>query len=872
MTTREQRWEKIQQVFYDASEMPTSERERFLAQACADDEMLAEVRSMMAHDSSRDDAASVALPNGGLSSMAGVLEDDQYQRELGPYILIRLLGEGGSGRVYLARRADVGSVVAIKILRDAWVSPARKERFADEERIVAQLRHPLIASLYDAGVTGDDTPYFVMEYVDGLPLTRYCANHGCGLRERLEIFLKVCEAVRYSHSQAIAHRDIKPSNILVTADGGVKLLDFGIAKQMESVDENNLSRTGFRLMTPAYASPEQWLGKRPGLQGDIYSLGVVLYELLTGCLPFDLAKVTPSEAERLITQQEPPAPSAIVRKNCAPGVALVVKADEWADLDVICLKAMHKEPERRYATADALMGDVRAFLDGEPVSARPDSRQYRTSKFLRRNRRAAVAVAAMFIVVAVLSVFFVWRLNRERQNALAEAAHAQRILQFTLNLFSADSSNDGQRQDLRASDLLARGMQEAKALQGDPLRQSEIFMTLGSVFQKIGALNNAEAAFHAAWVARSQIPDTARGAAAESLIALGLVHCDQNRFDQAEKEVRAGLATLQNQRDSRDAKVLKGQVSMGHVLTERGSYRAAIKLLLPAVQLQQISGSPDVDRSSGFYELSSAYFYAGDYDRSEHYLSSRLLLDRSMYGALHPEVADDELGLCSIDQERHALVDAERHCRTGVSIDQAWYGTKSPVTASAMLTLGELIQAENKVDEAKALLEQSLQIQQANYGEFHEKVAIVLAELGDNALYRDDYDAAEADYRHALAIYRKLYGDHYKDVAVCLSNIANVANHKKEYGQAETYLRQTVAIYLETQGPEHTDTAMGHLKLGHVLLREKKYAEAKQETQLGYSVLFRHTLPQGDFFDMAKKDLAEEASALKAPPLIASSH
>ena len=838
------------------------EREHFLGLECGSDTaMLAEIQSML-----QMDGAPIADFGNDLSKMAGILdaEGSEFPKDqvFGPYLLIRALGEGGTGTVYLARRTDVGSLVAIKFLRDEWISAMRRERFAAEQRMVARLRHPLIASLYDAGVTENGVPYFVMEYVDGVSLTQYCADHRNPLNERLEIFLKVCEAVRYSHSQAIVHRDIKPSNILVTADGLVKLLDFGIAKQMEEGDEGNLrQRTGFRLMTAAYASPEQWLGERPGLGTDIYSLGVVLFELLTGGLPFNLTDASPTEAARLVTQQEPPAPSTVVRNNHLEAATVSVTRPEWADLDVMCLKAMRKEPERRYATVDAFIQDIRAFLSSEPLSARPDNWRYRAGKFVRRNRRAVSALAVALAVISILTGVFVWRLNRERQAVLAESAQATRLLQFTLNLF-AGRAGGGPPADLRVTQVLDRGISTAETLRGDPLRESEILMTLGSVFDKMGDFEKAEQSFHSAWLIRSHLSGPAVVLAAESQIALGSVHCEQDRFDEAEKEVRAGLETLERERNPNDPKVLDGKVSLGHVLLSRGSYVAAIQLLEPVVKMQQNNASPDVDRASGFFELSSAYFYAGKYERAEQYTNSSLLVERSMFGAIHPAVAEDELQLCSIDIERRALTDAERHCRVGVAIQQTWYGPDSPVTASALRTLAGVLQMEGKVAEAKLLLERSLRVNEVNRGEFHQSVAGDLIELGNNALDVDDYASAKTDFGRALVIYKKLYGDHHMLVATALSNLAVVANKRKDYRQAEALMRQALAVYIEAQGPEHTNSGRARIKLGHVLLREKKFEEAKQESQQGYDVLFKQTLPEGDFFDMAKKDLAEEDKAI----------
>jgi serine/threonine-protein kinase len=212
-----------------------------------------------------------------------------------------VLGEGGMGVVYLAERADLGSRAAIKILRDAWLSPSRRERFAAEQRTLAQLNHPSIARLYDADTLPDGTPWFVMEYVEGVPLNAYCDTHASTIPERLKLFRDVCEAVQHAHALAIIHRDLKPSNILVTADGAVKLLDFGIAKQLEGL-EADLTRTGMRVMTPAYAAPDQVSAGRLGVHTDVYSLGVVLYELLAGRLPFDLTDRTPNEMERIIVE------------------------------------------------------------------------------------------------------------------------------------------------------------------------------------------------------------------------------------------------------------------------------------------------------------------------------------------------------------------------------------------------------------------------------------------------------------------------------------------------------------------------------------------------------------------------------------------
>src|SRR6202521_3505488 len=305
------RWQKVQTLFHEAADMPPAEQRVFLETRCGDDAALvSEVLVLL-----EEDARGGSLLDGDVAEVASQIFNDPSPgpvpfKEFGPYRIKQALGEGGMGVVYLAEREDLGSQVAIKILRDAWLSPARRARFAAEQRTLAQLNHPSIARLYDADTSPDGTPFFVMEYVEGIPLTNYCRQHHGAVPERLRLFRDVCEAVLYAHQHAVIHRDLKPSNILVKADTTVRLLDFGIAKQIESLgDSVEQTITGLRLMTPAYAAPEQIRGEQVGIQSDVYSLGVVLYELLAGRLPFDLSNCTPAQAEKVLTEREATKPS-----------------------------------------------------------------------------------------------------------------------------------------------------------------------------------------------------------------------------------------------------------------------------------------------------------------------------------------------------------------------------------------------------------------------------------------------------------------------------------------------------------------------------------------------------------------------------------
>src|SRR6202046_1887030 len=384
------RWQKLQSLFHEAADLPESQRHDFLEGRCGrDPALLNEVLMLLQEDSRGDSLLDRDIAHVAHDVFHDPTADSQPFKEFGPYRIIKMLGEGGMGVVYLAEREDLGSQVAIKILRDAWLSPARRARFAAEQRTLAQLNHPSIARLYDADTSPDGTPFFVMEYVEGIPLTDFCQQHNCSVAERLRLFRDVCEAVLYAHQHAVIHRDLKPSNILVKDDATVRLLDFGIAKQLESLGEPghalpNPTMTGLRFMTPAYAAPEQIRGEQVGIQADVYSLGVVLYELLAGRLPFDLSNRTPAQAEKVLTEQETEKPSTAaehapdsIAKNLPPALA---SKRAWADLDVLCLTAMHKDVRQRYQSVEALIRDVDHYLRGEPLEARPDTLRYTVGK------------------------------------------------------------------------------------------------------------------------------------------------------------------------------------------------------------------------------------------------------------------------------------------------------------------------------------------------------------------------------------------------------------------------------------------------------------------------------------------------------------
>ncbi len=858
------RWERIQALFHEAADLPADAQAGFLAERCGADEALrAALAAMLEADRGtslldRDisDAAAQLFANG--SSPALPVEP------FGPYQIREVLGEGGMGVVYLAGREDLGSVAAIKILRDAWLSPSRRERFASEQRTLAQLNHPAIARLYDADTLGDGTPWFAMEYVQGVPLTAFCAEHQLSLNERLRLFRKVCEAVQHAHQHLVVHRDLKPSNILVTKDGAVKLLDFGIAKQLESLDRAaDQTRTGLRLMTPAYASPEQIRGGRVGIHTDVYALGVVLYELLTGRLPFELSNRTPGQVETAILEQEPERPSASAKRlgsSRGPGKAA------WVDLDMLCLTAMHKESARRYQTVEALIRDVDHFLAREPLEARPDTVGYRLGKFVRRNRARVAAAALTLTVVIGLVVFYTLRLAGARNTALAEAARAQRIQRFTLNLFEGGDKEVGPADSLRVVTLVDRGLREARTLTSEPGIQAELYGTLGSIYQKLGNLPRADTLLRAALDQRTSLFKPGSAELTESGVALGLLRVDQAKLEEAEQLIQQALQEGKRNLPAGHPALARATFALGSVLQARGRYDQAIQTSEEAVRLYHATdGTPTPELAASLSQLADDHFYAGHYELSDSVNLQVLDVYRQLYGERHPLVAGILINLGASQFQRGKYSEAERFDRQGLDILESFYGPTHRETAYGLTQLGRALVFEKKFADGVAVLQRALAINQRVFGPLHPAVASTLNELGNAAFYRDDYDAAAANFGRMVEIYRKVYGEKHHLFGIAMSNLAGVYTARKQYPDAERMFRSVVAIFSAAQGPEHLNTGIARIKLGRSLLRQSRYAEAAAESLAGYEIVSKLSDPRVTYLVNARKDLVAAYDSLKQP-------
>ncbi|MGA2116465.1 MAG: serine/threonine-protein kinase [Bryobacteraceae bacterium] len=841
------RWRRIQALFHDAADLPGSEQASFLRESCGDDEsLIGDVAAML-----QADVQGGSLLDSDMAEVAEKLIGHAAPlpfKKVGPWRIRRLLGEGGMAVVYLGERDDLGNMVAIKILRDALLSPARRDRFAMEQRTLAQLNHPSIARLYDGGALPDGTPWFVMEYVEGLPLTAHCVRSEASVGERLRLFREVCAAVHYVHLHAVIHRDLKPSNILVTPDGSVRLLDFGIAKQLDGFDAPvDQTRTGLRLMTPAYAAPEQLRGDGAGIYTDIYALGVVLYELLAGKLPFDLSDRSPGEVETIVLEHEPEKPSGV------------------ADLDVMCLTAMHKDPARRYASVDALIRDIDHYLKNEPLEAQPDRLGYHARKFVRRNRRAVTVAALIITAVAAMAVFFTARLAIARNAARAEAARAQRIQQFMLRLFQGGDEAVGPGENLRVITLLDRGVQEAEALNSEPTVQADLYQTLGGLYQKLGRFERADSLLRSGLNERRSVFGADSAEVADSLVALGLLRIDQAQLPEAERLVRKGLEMSKRHLPAGDAAVARNTTALGRVLEERGAYDQAAAVLEQAVRLDSARGPVSAELAASLNELASTHFYAGRYTLADPLFRRVLDMNRKLYGERHPLAADALINVGAVQYDLGYYAQAENLDRQALAIDLAYYGKDHPETAHAWTVLGRALQMQRRSDEAVEVLKKALSIEEQVYGPVSRQVASVLNELGSVAYSRKYLDEAEARFGRMADIYRAVYNGHHYLIGIALSNLAGVYLERKQYRRAEQLYREALQVFAVTLPADHLNAGITRIKLGRTLFRAGRYREAQGQLLSGYAILKKQVNPSVSWLQNARKDLAGLYDALSQP-------
>lgn len=773
---------RVEALFERALELPPGERAAWLRLA-APDRLRGEVLALLAaHDRStgilEEDAAAA-----GREILAA--SGPPSPRRVGPYRLEAEIGRGGMGIVYRAARADgqFDRQVAVKILMAPAYSLDLHRRFLVERQILASLDHPNIARLLDGGVTEEGNPYLVMELIDGRPITDFAAEKGLSVPERLRLLLRVCAAVEYAHGKLVVHRDLKPSNVLVTGEGQPKLLDFGIAKLLDEKVVLGVSlpetRTGWLPMTPEYASPEQLTGETLGTATDVYSLGVVLFELLTGRRPFDLRGLSPAEAERAVRECEPPRPSAAA--SLPDGVS---RRQVRGDLDRIALHALRKEPRRRYGSAAQLADDIGRHLSGHPVRARGDSAGYRLCKFVARHRwTAATAVALLFALAGGLAAT-AWqarlatrqaaRATAERDRAELEAQKAARVSSLLSGLLRLSDPTRRSGDTVTARELLDEGSERIdRELVDEPELQAELLSDVADIYANLGLLERAESVARRALSIRERRLGPGAPETAESLARLGRLLVSRGRGREAIPLYRMAIAVRESAATPRDTLLAAWRSELAWQLRSADEDEEAARLFRAALEVQQATlglGRPELART--VLGLASVYHDGGRTAEAESLFVRAAGQNADGSGPPDPAVATALLAAGSLRHLREDFAGAERLLAAARSMRAALYEPDHPDRieadkewASLLYTLGRYAEAGLV---ARDGLERAVRVLGSDHphaGTLREILALVLTETGR-------YGEAIAHYDTILADKRGRYGDRHAEVTAALQRSA----------------------------------------------------------------------------------------------------
>ncbi len=879
-----QRWKKLEALFNAALELMPADRSAFLEDACGEDVALRKELHAMLRAS--EESMAMALEDRLLSEENPAESTDLVGTQVGPYRLEKLIGEGGMGEVYLADRDDdqYQQKVALKLVRPGYRNVELLTRFRVERQVLARLNHPNITRLLDGGIDNDGRPYLVMQFIEGLPITKFCDKNGLSIDERLALFSKVCDAVHYAHRNLVVHRDLKPSNILVTDEGVVKLLDFGIAKLLSSESEGisiAVTRSQVRLMTPEYAAPEQVRGDVITTATDVYALGVLLYEMLTGRRPYKLDKRLQAEVERIICEEDPQRPSTAVTDEAAPQSVQTVDSIEaisrarrtgvrrlrkmlQGDLDNLVLMALRKEPERRYASAEQFALDIQRYLREEPLLARPSTMGYRLRKYMKRHRVGVSAAALVLLsLVGGLGLALNQAQKTEQQRDRAERAleQSEEVATFLMGLFQANSPSEARGDTLTAQDLLERGVERAIEIKGQPEVYARMLDVIGQSYLSLGKYEEAQPLLEEAqeaWMQLGNTPETARTMRhlasfwieqremekGDSLLseAMTLLQNSEevsrldwadafyarasyfyNRADypKADSIYRRVLAIRENRLGADHPSTLRTVRGLAGALEKQGNYDEAEALYRRALAGYQATyGEVHIEIARVKDYLSTLLYQRDEFDEAVQLSEESVALSRKIYPADHPKLGIRLGNHAKLLISRERREEAEPLLDEAAALFKAAYGSQSADYAWARQVQATNLMNRQAYEEATEIFEEVTEIHRATLGEAHPRLGTTLLSFGSLESLKGNYDAAEKRALEALDIYKRVYGDQHLNVATAYSHLTSHALGQQHIEKALTYVENALEVYYALFPEGHVRIATALNLKGRILLEQ----------------------------------------------------
>jgi len=816
--------QRLGELFDQAIEMAPHERVAWLAEQCAGDlALLGELERLLRSDAAAQDF--LEQPPALIADAAAVAAaphiGDGSPRPFGAYRVVRSLGQGGMGEVWLAERDDGEFEQRVAIKQVAYPTPGLLHRFRQERQILARLEHPNIARLIDGGLAADGTPYLAMEYVDGVPITDYVRTHALDLPGCLRLFLHVCNAVQYAHQNLIVHRDLKPSNIFVTADGTPKLLDFGIAKVLTTTDAGAPTQTLARLLTPDYAAPEQFSGGLITTATDVYALGVVLYELLAGRRPPRSTTGGVTEPSSTSTPVMPP--SAALETATSP----ISRRALRGDADRIVLRALARDPQRRYPSAEALAADIRRFLDGRPIAARGEGKAYRFRLFVQRHRYVLGAALSVFIVSIAATLVSL----RQAHIAGEQAMRAEAAQQFLVGVFQQANPDENKGDAISARSLLQKGELQ---LDGDATRQPAIQADLtgliGALYWNIGEYERAETLIGKA-VAMTTDPRVPDEIKARNFGRLAQIEHDKRTFDAAIEHAGRALEFARHAGSAGARDATEARRVMALAMINQGRAKDALPLLREVLAEERLAYG---DRSEAvvldLYVLGDALDELSEYTESETLLRESIATARSIHGNLHSSVANglNELGLML--GHKGDVAGSEGPLREALDINRQLFGADHRETLVSRSNLLRVLENQGRFDEALQGRLDLLKSTRAIGDTRPEQIAYVHNFIALD--YRNLGRAVEAEQasREALAVWARIQGSNAEwDSADPLRGLAQGLQLQGRFDEAETAYRAALAIEAKHEPANSHWLNRDRGFLGELLRLRHRYTDALNE-------------------------------------------
>jgi len=852
----DERWTRAKALLNDLLEVDPDDPTAWLDAHCDDPALRTEVENLLrAYEEgtlSADEEAVdwLAGPPAQTAPETVGAPPDLAGREVGPYRLVEEIGVGGMSVVYRAERTDDAfeQAVAVKLLQYQLHSGDAERRFRAERQVLASLDHPNIAELYDGGLTEGGRPYLAMELVEGTPLTEYADKHDLGLEERLDLLEQVIKAVRVAHVQLVVHRDLKPSNVLVTkTESGpqVKLLDFGIAKLLD--DSLPVTRpqteTGHHLMTPDYAAPEQVADDDVTARTDVYQLGVLAYELLTGTRPFDLAGKSLTEIERIVLEETPDKPS----ERAGPeGAAL------RGDIDTILQKALRKEPGRRYRSVEALAADLERYRTGEPVEARPATLRYRTKKFVERHRWGVGVTAAFLVVAAVAAILLVQQRNQAQRNAeraQQEAEKAQQVSGFLVDLMrSSDPFGSTRRSDstLQVRTVLDRGRQRIDKLSDQPGVQAKLRNVIGTSYERLGLFEDARDLLDRAVAQRRRVHEGPDSSLAASLQRLGETTQEMGDYETADSLFRRALSMRRAVFGPNHPSVAITLSSLGSMLWyNKGNYAAADSLLHKAVRIREAAfDSARRSLGSSYNNLANLYHRRGQHEEAARYY--RRAIDT--YRSLETRSA----GLPVIQSNFAALLrstgqfdSSEVVQRDALALQRELAGEKNVDAALWTASLARILMEQGQLAEADSLFQEGLDRLRRYFDPPHPYLAKTIHHIGTLRLRQGRLPDAEQRFRSAQSAMQDAFPPGHPSHADPLVGLGRVRLVQNRPNTAASLVQEGLERRQKAFDDDNWLVALAQGTLGRCRLQQDQYQRAEDHLRPAHNVL-REKRPEGD--------------------------